>query len=123
MNKITLNTESYLIKGTEGERFFPFFELEYNEWVIYEDDFPKYYIELPMNSESNSSFREWLNNELKSGKKLKKVISSLGNQYGKNWNILPSQLGMEVEDGYKSEIMELEILNDDVMDQIKSSKE
>ena len=35
-DKITLETESYLIIGKENQRFFPFLELEFNEVVIYE---------------------------------------------------------------------------------------
>jgi len=38
MNKITLDTESYLVIGKENERFYPFLELEFNETVIYEND-------------------------------------------------------------------------------------
>lgn len=54
MNKIILETESYLTKNGENQRFFPFLELEYNEWVIYEDDEPKYFFQLSTDLKSES---------------------------------------------------------------------
>ncbi len=114
MNKTIVCTESYLIRGGQDKRFYPFLELEYDEWIIYEDDFPKYYINLSLDSTSNSSFEKWLISQLKSGEKLQNLVISLGKQYGKKWSIFSSQLGMEVEGSHKSEKLELEILDDKI---------
>ncbi|MCG2419761.1 hypothetical protein K8089_12070 [Aequorivita sp. F47161] len=112
MSRIKLETESYLIKGNENERFFPFLELELNEWIIYENDTPKYYFDLNSEVESEFEILNWLVAELNSGKKLQDLISELGKRKGKIWNIFPSQLGMEVETSFKTERIELEYLTD-----------
>ena len=48
MEKITIQTESYLFENTEGQqlRALPFYELSNAEWVIYEKGQPKYLIDL-----------------------------------------------------------------------------
>ena len=115
MNTIKLETESYLIKGKENGRFFPFFELEFNEWVIYENDRPKYYFGLNSDVESEFEIINRLVTELKNGKDLRNLISELG----KKWDIFPSQLGMEVENSYKTERIDLEFLTDKTIEKQK----
>ena len=116
MNIITLETESYLITGKENKRFYPFLELEFNEWVIYENDSPKYYFGLNSDVESEFEIINWIVNELKNGKKLRDLISQLGKEYGKKWDIFPSQLGMEVESSYQTERIDLEFLTDKTLE-------
>lgn len=111
-DKITLKTESYLIFGKENERFFPFLELEFNEWVIYENDKPKYFIDLDAEVKSELKINNWLVAELKNGGDLRILISELGKENEKKWDIFPSQKGMEVENSYKTEQIELEFLTE-----------
>lgn len=113
MNKIILETESYLISGMENIRFFPFFELGFNEWVIYENDNPKYYIRL--HSDTESKIINWLATEIKKGEDLRNLIIELGKQIKKNWDIFPTQKGKEVENSYQTEKIELEFLTDEII--------
>ena len=115
MNTIVLVTESYLIKEKQNERFFPFLELEYNEWIIYENDKPKYYIELQSDTESEFKVINWLVSKLKEGKDLRNLIIFLGKQNNKNWDIFPTQKGMEVENSFHTERIELEFLTDKII--------
>ena len=62
--KITLETESYLVEGKENERFFPFLELEFNEDVIYENDVPKYYLSFSEDLKSAYGIGKWIMTEL-----------------------------------------------------------
>lgn len=123
MNKITLETESYSISGKENERFFPFLELEFNEWVIYENDKPKYYVGLNADVKSEFKINNWLVTELKKGNDLQKLISELGEKYYKSWNIFPSQKGFEVEKSYQAQRIELEILTDKTIERINGSSQ
>jgi hypothetical protein len=113
MKKMILNTESYLSKGTKAERFFPFFELEYNEWVIYENDSPKYFLYL--SQQSKSDFVNGIVAQIESGIDLRKIIIDLGSKFEKNWDIFSSNLGNEIKDSYKSEKIELKSLSDYVI--------
>ena len=119
--RITLETESYKINGKENERFFPFLELEFNEWIIYENDNPKYFIKLNSDVESEFKIINWLVNELKNGKDLRNLISELGKDYEKSWDIFPSQKGKEIENSFKKERIELEILTDKTIEKIKTT--
>ncbi len=54
MKKINLETESYLFDGENGKiRAIPFFELSIDEWVIYQNQEPKYLLNF---NYSESSF-------------------------------------------------------------------
>tara|TARA_R110002094_G_scaffold190647_1_gene165310 strand:+ start:9 stop:227 length:219 start_codon:yes stop_codon:yes gene_type:complete len=64
MNKITLETESYLVEERGNERFFPFLEIEYNETIIYENEVPKYYLSFSSELESANGFGNWFMEEL-----------------------------------------------------------
>ncbi|MBD0833800.1 hypothetical protein [Aestuariibaculum sediminum] len=121
MDKLTFKTESYLINGKNNERFFPFLELEYNEWVIYENDIPKYFIGLHSDVESDFEIINWLLTELKNGKNLRNLILELGKKYNKNWDIFPSQRGLEIENSYQTEQLELEVFTDKTIDKIKTT--
>ena len=112
MEKIILETESYQMNGLKDKRFFPFYDLDFNEWVIYENDIPKYYIRLQENPKTESQIANWIANKLKCGNDLRDLIIELGNRSGNHWDIFPSQKGKEIESSYKSEKIELEILTD-----------
>ena len=70
MDKIALETESYLVSGKENERFYPFLELEFNETVIYENDIPKYYLSFSDDLKSAHGIGNWIMTDLeKNGNK------------------------------------------------------
>lgn len=116
MNKIILETESYLTKNGENQRFFPFLELEYNEWVIYEDDEPKYFFQLSTDLKSESEIINRLTSDLENGKDLRDLIIALGRQVGKKWDIFSSHQGEEIEGSFQLEKIELEKLSDQLLE-------
>ena len=121
MEKITLETESYLIEGKENDRFFPFLELEFNENVIYENDFPKYYLSFSDDLKSAYGFGNWIMIELeKNGHKLRDVIVKLGKSLDKEWDIFSSNVGKQIDGSWKSEKIELTLLTDKEIEKIKT---
>ena len=98
-------------------------ELAFNEWVIYENDKPKYFVGLNSDVKSEFKINNWLVAELKNGKDLQNLISELGKEYDKSWNIFPSQKGLEVEKSYQTERIELEILTDKTIKKINDSSQ
>ena len=122
MNKITLETESYLISGKENERYLPFLELEYNENVIYEDDIPKYYLGFSEDLKSAYEVGDWIMDELKkNGHDLRELIIELGNSLNLKWDILSSNVGKFVEDSWEKETFELIIFSDNLIEKIKTT--
>ncbi|WP_435623775.1 hypothetical protein [Flagellimonas sp.] len=120
MNKIKLDTESYLISGKNNERFFPFLELELNENVIYENDIPKYYLSFSDDLKSAHGIGNWIMADLeKNGHNLRDLIVELGNKLNLNWDIFSSNVGNQVDDSYQTEQVELEILTDKTIEKIK----
>ena len=124
MEKITLETESYLISGKENERFFPFLELDFNEEVIYENDIPKYYLSFSDDLKSAHGIGNWIMVELeKNGHDLRKLIIGLGKSLNLNWDIFSSNIENYIEDSWKSERIELIKFDDILIENIKSTSE
>jgi hypothetical protein len=122
MNKIKLETESYLISGKENERFFPFLELEFNENVVYENDIPKYFLSFSDDLKSAYGIGNWIMADLeKNGQNLRKLIIELGNELNLKWDIFSSNVGNQVENSYQTEQVELEILTDKIIEKIKTT--
>ena len=121
MEKITLETESYLIEGKENDRFFPFLELEFNENVIYENDIPKFYLSFSDDLKSAYGIGNWIMIDLeKNGHKLRDVIVKLGKSLNKEWDIFPSNVGKQIDRSWKSEKIELTLLTDKEIEKIKT---
>jgi len=114
LKKITLETESYLIKGKDNERFYPFLELEYNEHVIYENDEPKYYFYTSEETQSESKIVSEIVEKIKNGKLQENIIKKLGDSIGKKWSLFSSHLGKEKSESFKLEKVDLIILNDKI---------
>ena len=122
MDKLTFKTESYLIKGKENERFFPFLELEFNENVIYENDIPKYYLSFSDDLKIANGIGKWIMEDLENnGHNLRQLIIELGNKLNLKWDILSSKTGKEIENSYQTEQIELEILTDKTIEKIKTT--
>ena len=122
MDKITLETESYLVSGKENERFYPFLELEFNETVVYQNDIPKYYLSFSDDLKSAHGIGNWIMVDLeKNGYKLNELIIELGNSLNLKWSIFSSKIGMEVENSYQTKQIELEILTDKTIEKIKTT--
>ncbi|WP_437396911.1 hypothetical protein [Flagellimonas lutimaris] len=122
MEKLIIETESYLSSGKENERFFPFLELEFNEIVIYENDIPKYYLSFSDDLKTANGIENWIMADLeKNGHNLRKLIIELGNSLNLKWDIFSSKTGMELENSYQTEKIELEILTDKTIEKIKTT--
>tara|TARA_R110002124_G_scaffold89702_1_gene229332 strand:+ start:459 stop:770 length:312 start_codon:yes stop_codon:yes gene_type:complete len=103
LEKITFETESYLIDSTNTERYFPFLEFEFNESVIYENDIPKYFLSFSEDLKSAHEVGDWIMNDLKkNGHNLRELIIELGNSLNLKWDIFSSNVGKFVEESYKS---------------------
>ena len=121
IEKITLETESYLINGKNNERYFPFLEMEFNENVIYENDIPKYYLSFSEDLKSVYGIGDWIMTELgKNGHNLRELIIELGKSLNLNWDIFSSNVGEFIEDSWKPEKIELTILTDNLIEKIKT---
>ena len=122
MDKLNLETESYLIKGKENERFFPFLELEFNENVIYENDIPKYYLSFSDDLKTANGIGNWIMADLEKNRhNLRELVIELGKRLNLKWDIFSSKTGMEVENSYQTEKIELEILTDKTIEKIKTT--
>lgn len=122
MDKVTLETESYLVQGEGSKRFLPFLEIEYNETIIYENEIPKYYLSFSSELESANGFENWFMEELqKKGNDLSGFIVELGKSLNLNWDVFYSGFGEIVEDSWKSEIVELIEFNDKLIEKLKTT--
>ena len=121
MEKIILETESFLIEGKENDRFFPFLELEFNENVIYENNIPKYYLSFSDDLKSAYGIGNWIMADLeKNGHNLRDVIVKLGKSLDKEWDIFSSNVGKQIDGSWKSEKIELTLLTDTEIEKIKT---
>tara|TARA_R110002049_G_scaffold55193_4_gene153342 strand:- start:1963 stop:2346 length:384 start_codon:yes stop_codon:yes gene_type:complete len=122
MNKITLETESYLVEERGNERFFPFLEIEYNETIIYENEVPKYYLSFSSELESANGFGNWFMEELqKKGNDLSGFIVELGKSLNLNWDVFYTGFGEIIEDSWNSEVVELIEFNDRLIEKLKTT--
>ncbi|WP_340155420.1 hypothetical protein [uncultured Winogradskyella sp.] len=122
MNKITLETESYLVEERGNERFFPFLEIEYNETIIYENEIPKYYLSFSSELESANGFGNWFMEELqKKRNDLSGFIVELGKSLNLNWDVFYTGFGEIIEDSWNSEIVELIEFNDKLIEELKTT--
>lgn len=110
MKKIKLHTESFEFKnGREIKRQIPFYELSIEEWVIYQNGKPKYFLNL---DNRESSFSKQIRDSLSNGMNLEELIYKIGVYLGLNWTIKHNIEGEEMQESYKNEIVELEEIND-----------
>ena len=120
MNKIILETESYLINTKGKERYFPFLEMEYNEHVIYENDIPKYFLIFSEDLNSAHGVGIWIMTELKkNGHNLRELIIGLGKELDLKWDIFSSNVGKLVDDSWKIETIELIRFDDELIEKFK----
>lgn len=122
MDKVTLETESYLVQGEGNKRFLPFLEIEYNETIIYENEIPKYYLSFSSELESANGFGDWFMEELqKKGNDLSGFIVELGKSLNLTWDVFYTGFGEIIEDSWNSEIVELIEFNDKLIEKLKTT--
>ena len=122
LEKISFETESYLIDSTSQERYFPFLEFEFNESAIYENDIPKYFLSFSEDLKSVHEVGNWIMDDLeKKGHNLRLLIIELGSSFNLKWDIFSSNVGKFVEDSWKSETIELIRFSDNLIEKTKTT--
>ena len=121
MEKITLQTESYLFEGLKGQfRTIPFYELEYNEWVIFEDGSPKYFISFDFDNPSTDPLNAEIEAKLKSGEDLDTIIKNIGLEVNKDWTVDHNIQGKEIENSWKPETVTLILFSNQTYHKLKA---
>ncbi|MFS4445378.1 hypothetical protein [Maribacter sp. 2307UL18-2] len=108
MKKISLDTESYLYDGENGKfRAIPFFELSIDEWVIYQNQEPKYLLNF---NYRESSFVKQISESMEQGVDLEEIIKKYGIYLGLEWTTKHNITSKEIPDSQKHEKVELELI-------------
>jgi len=103
MKTITLNTESFEFEFNNNVfREIPFYELSIQEWIIYQDGKPRYYLNL---ENQNSSFSTQVSKFLEKGLDLETAINKIGIFLGLDWTTKHNIQGTEKTNSFKSEIV------------------
>lgn len=106
MKKIKLETESYLFDGENGKfRAIPFYELSIDEWVIYQNQEPKYLIDF---NYRESSFVKQIKKAMEQGVDLEEIINKYGIYLGLDWTTRHNIESTEIPDSQQIEKVELE---------------
>lgn len=106
--KINLETESYLFDEENGEfRAIPFFELSIDEWVIYQNQEPKYLLNF---NYRESSFVKQISELMEQGVDLEEIIHQYAIYLGLDWTTKHNITSKQIPDSQKSEKVELELI-------------
>jgi len=110
MDTVKLQTESYLFESLDKKfRAFPFYELSYEEWVVYENGHPKYLLDF---NRRNKPLIQDLKIKLNKGEDLEDIVWKLGRFLGKEWTTKHNIEGLVIKGSQKIEAIELTLLDD-----------
>ncbi len=110
METLQLKTESYLFKQSNSQfRAFPFYELSLDEWIIFEDGLPKYFLDF---NNRTAPLINAIRKKLQLGENLNEVVKNIGVFLGKNWTINHNIVGEEIKNSEKRETVEIYVLTD-----------
>jgi hypothetical protein len=85
MKIIEFDTESFLFETSEGQiRAIPFFELSIDEWVIFQNGNPKYFIDF---NQRASSFIVEIKARMEKGEDPDAIVIQIGKYLGLTWTI------------------------------------
>lgn len=108
MKPVTLNIESYLYESENGTfRAIPFYELSIDEWVIYQNEQPKYLIDFNLRE---SSFVKQVKESMEQGLELEEIIYQYGVYLGLNWTTKHNIESQEIENSQQPEKIKLEVI-------------
>ena len=117
MDTVTLQTESYLFQNSGGQfRAIPFYELSMDEWVIFENGQPKYFLDF---NRRIKPLVQDLTKRLNNGEQLDEAIQKLGRFLGRKWTTNHHIVGSEIPNSQQSEsvtVFHLDNLADLFMD-------
>jgi hypothetical protein len=110
MKTVKRQTESFLFESS-GLKFraIPFYELSFEEWIIYENGHPKYLLDF---NRQNEPLIQDLKVKLNQGEELENLVCKLGQFLGKEWTTKHNIKGTEIQDSQQIETIELNILDD-----------
>ena len=106
MKRVNLEIESYLFDGENGKfRAIPFYELSIDEWVIYQNQKPKYLIDF---NYRESSFVKQIKKGMEQGVDLEEIINKYGIYLGLDWTTNHNIESNEIPNSQQIEKVELE---------------
>lgn len=109
MENVTLQTQSYLFESLGGQiRAIPFYELSIEEWVVYENGLPKYFIDL--NRRTKPLILDFTA-KLNSGESLEEIVWKLGRFLGREWTTKHNIQGKEISNSHQNETVTLTFLD------------
>jgi hypothetical protein len=110
MTTIELQTESYLFETSEGQlREIPFFELSIDEWVIFQNGHPKYFLDF--NRRTSPLIIE-LRKRMEKGEDLDAIVNQIGRYLGLKWTIKHNIQGKEIKGSEQPEKVSVKLLDD-----------
>ena len=108
MRPATLEIESYLFESENGQfRAIPFYELSIDEWVIYQNQKPKYLIDFNLRE---SPFIQQIQERMEQGFELEEIIYKYGVYLGLDWTTKHNIESREIENSQQTEKVNLEII-------------
>ena len=108
MKPVTLDIESYLFESENGPvRSIPFYELSIDEWVIFQNEKPKYLIDFNLRK---SSFVRQIKDSMNQGFDLEELIYKYGVYLGLKWTTKHGINSQEIENSQQTEKVKLEII-------------
>lgn len=94
METVTLQTESYLFQNSDGQfRAVPFYELSINEWVVFENGQPKYFLDF---NRRTKPLVQDLTKRLNNGEEIDEAVEKLGRFLGRQWTTNQKIEGSEI---------------------------
>ena len=108
MKPVTLDIESYLFESENGPfRAIPFYELSIDEWVIYQNEQPKYLIDFNLRE---STFIKQIKESMNKGLDLEEIIYKYGVYLGLECTTIHNIKSQEIENSQQTEKVKLEII-------------
>lgn len=109
METVTLQTESYLFQNSDGQfRAIPFYELSIDEWVIFENGQPKYFLDF---NRRTKPLVQDLTKRLTNGEDLDEAVQKLGRFLGRQWTTNHNIEGSEIPNSQQVENVTVTLLD------------
>lgn len=109
METVTLQTESYLFQNPDGQfRATPFYELSVDEWVVFENGQPKYFLDF---NRRTKPLVQDLTKRLNNGEQLDEAVQKLGRFLGRQWTTNHNIEGTEIPNSQQTETISVTLLD------------
>ena len=109
METVTLQTESFLFQDSDRQfRAIPFYELSIDEWIIFENEQPKYLIDF---NRRTKPLVQDLTKRLNNGEQLDEAIQKVGRFLGRQWTTNHNIEGSEIPNSQQTETVTVTFLD------------